>query len=139
MSKNVTNTPSKYLNMMKDNDVDMDVKEKGNEYILTFDAGKKFTKKLKREILEQYMNSASTTASSVTYSDLKKLNFKNFKYRINVDKKTYMPKSYKINFAIDAKDGSDTATVSELLTGKYKNINKVNALKMPTNYFDLSR
>lgn len=138
ISKDVTNTPSEYLNMMKDNDVDMDVKEKGNEYILTFDAGKKFTKKLKREILEQYMSSASTTASSVTYGDLKKSDFKNFKYRINVDKKTYLPKTYKINFAINAKDGGDTATVSESLTGKYKNVNKVNALKMPTNYVDLS-
>lgn len=138
ISKDVTNTPSEYLNIMKDNDVDMDVKEKGNEYILTFDAGKKFTKKLKREILEQYMSSASTTASSVTYGDLKKFDFKNFKYRINVDKKTYLPKTYKINFAINAKDGGDTATVSESLTGKYKNVNKVNALKMPTNYVDLS-
>ena len=68
--------------MMKDNDVDMDVKEKGNEYILTFDAGKKFTKKLKREILEQYMSSASTTASSVTYGDLKKWDFRNCGIRI---------------------------------------------------------
>ena len=49
-----------------------------------------------------------------------------------------MPKSYKVNFEIDAKDGGDTATVSESLTGKYKNVNKVNALKMPMNYVDLS-
>lgn len=84
------------------------------------------------------MSSASTTASSVTYGDLKKFDFKNFKYRINVDKKTYLPKTYKINFAINAKDGGDTATVSESLTGKYKNVNKVNALKMPTNYVDFS-
>ncbi len=54
-----TNHASRYLRMMKKDKVDCDISSKGGSYILTFNAGKKFTDELKKDVFKQ-MSSTGT-------------------------------------------------------------------------------
>ena len=48
-----TNHASRYLRMMKKDKVDCDISSKGGSYILTFNAGEKFTDELKKDVFKQ--------------------------------------------------------------------------------------
>lgn len=129
-------TASRYLRMMKKDKVDCDISSKGGSYILTFNAGKKFTDELKKDVFKQ-MSSIGT--ARISSADLKKIDFKTFKYVIEVDKKDYLPKNYRINLTLTARDNGEKGTVREVYKGTYRNINNVKKIEMPSDYIDLSK
>lgn len=129
-------TAAKYLKMMKKNKVDYEIGSKGGNYVLTFNAGKKFTDKLKRDIFTQMSSTGSTRLSS---SALDRIDFKKFKYVIEVDKRRCLPKNYRIDLKMTVENGGSKGTVNELCKGTYSNVNSVKKIEIPSSYIDLTK
>jgi hypothetical protein len=127
--------PSKQFAKLKQFANDFTITESGGDYNVKLSAnGEKFNDFIKNEI-KGSMGNDPAMGEMLTQS-MSAMNIKNMEYTFTVDKKTYYPKSMKMNMDLEMDNQGQKMRLVQNIDGTYSNYNSVKEIVVPKEALD---